>query len=55
MVQPDRQHNNTAHALCMLDNYDYKLTLRTCNTYCFSTQQWLRERASILRYVYIAC
>ena len=30
-------------------------TLRICNTYCFSTQQWLRERPSLLRYMYIAC
>jgi len=27
---------------------------RICNTYCFSLQQWLYERASLLRYTYIA-
>ena len=32
-----RWQNNTAHALCMLDNLDYKHTLTMCNTYCFST------------------
>ena len=26
-----------------------------CNTYCFPRQRWFRERASLLRYVYIAC
>ena len=30
-------------------------TLRICNTYCFRRQQWLRERASMLRYTYFAC
>jgi len=25
------------------------------NTYCFPRPQWLRERASVLRYTYIAC
>ena len=28
---------------------------RICNTYCFSLQQWLHERASLLPYTYIAC
>ena len=32
-----RRQYNTAHALCMLDNYGYRLELRLCNTYCFST------------------
>jgi hypothetical protein len=27
----------------------------TCNTYCFSTEQRLRERASLLRYTHIVC
>jgi hypothetical protein len=26
-----------------------------CNTYCFSTATVIRERASLLRYTYIAC
>jgi hypothetical protein len=30
-------------------------THRICNTYCFPLQQWLHERAIILRYTYIVC
>jgi len=30
-------------------------TLRIRNSYCFPLQQWLHERASLLRYAYIAC
>jgi len=26
-----------------------------CNNYCFPLQKWLHERASMLRYTYIAC
>ena len=29
--------------------------LRICNTYAIPLQQWLHERASILRYMYSAC
>jgi len=29
--------------------------LRICNTYAFPLQQWLHERASVLRYMYNAC
>ena len=29
--------------------------LITSNTYCFPRPKWLRERASMLRYTYIAC
>jgi hypothetical protein len=40
----------------MLDTEVYKHTLRICNTNCFfSLQQWLHERASLLRYTYSAC
>jgi hypothetical protein len=46
---------NMAHALCMLDTKGYKHALTICNTYCFFTQQWLQERATTLRYTYIAC
>jgi len=28
--------NNSVHAHCMLDNYNYRKTLRICNTYYFS-------------------
>ena len=30
-------------------------TFGICNTYCFSTAQWLHERATVVRYTYIAC
>jgi len=30
--------DNMAHAHCMLNNYGYKLTLRMCDAYCFSTK-----------------
>ena len=48
-----------AHALYMLHTYVYKRTLRLCNIYiyiyiyiltAFPLQQWLHERASVLRY-----
>jgi hypothetical protein len=29
--------DNMEHALCMLDTWGYKHTLRLCNTYCFPT------------------
>jgi len=29
--------------------------LRICNKYCFSWQQWLNERISMLHYMYMAC
>ena len=32
----------------------YRHTLRICNNF-FSTHKWLRERTSILRYIFIAC
>jgi hypothetical protein len=31
----------------------YKKTLEMCNSTCFSRQQWLYERVSMLRYTYI--
>ena len=30
-------------------------TLRICNTYCFSITKVVSKRASMLRYMYIAC
>jgi hypothetical protein len=39
----------------MPDNYGYKHTFRKCNTHCFSTQQRLRERVSVLRSTYFSC
>jgi hypothetical protein len=29
--------NHMAHVRCMLDNYNYRYTLRIRNAYCFST------------------
>jgi len=30
-------------------------TLRLCNVSCFTLQQWLHERASMSRHMYVAC
>ena len=63
------QYNNMAHARCLLDKQGYTLAhTRTparphTHTHkqkyviliAFSLQQWLRERAAMLRYTYIAC
>jgi hypothetical protein len=52
MVEPDRlQMTTSAHVLCMLD------AATDTHSECviliaFSRQQWLRERASILRYTH---
>ena len=49
---------NVAHALNLLDNYrpqtQARHTLIICNN-AFPLQQWLRERAWILRYTLIVC
>jgi hypothetical protein len=42
-------------ALCMLDEYGYKHTLRYGIITAFPQQQWLHECASLLCYMYIAC
>ena len=47
--------DNVAHALCVLDKLGYRHILGICNTYCFSKVTILHERASMLRYTYIAC
>jgi hypothetical protein len=47
--------DNVAHAHCMLYTQGYKYTHRLCNTNCFPLQQWLHERASVVRYTYFAC
>ena len=47
-----RSQYNTAHAHCMLDNQGYRQTFRTCNTDCFSTARCLRERASIIFFLF---
>ena len=44
------------HAHCMLDNESYKYTHSGfVILIAFPEQRWLHERASILRYAYIAC
>jgi len=43
--------NNTTQAHCMLFIEGYKHTLTICNT-AFPRQQWLRERASMLRHTW---
>ena len=53
-VCPGTQYSPTACRVEMSFNA-YKHTLRICNTYCLSLQQWLHERASMLRYTYIGC
>ena len=45
--------DNTWHAHCTLDTKGYKHTLAICNT-AYPRQQWLRERASVLRFYVIA-
>jgi hypothetical protein len=35
---------------CRINKQEYRHTLRIFNTCCFSRQQWLCERASVLRY-----
>jgi hypothetical protein len=47
---------NMAHARCMLDDKDYKHTLRMRNTYCLSTAtmaEW--TRLSVTLYVHCMC
>ena len=44
-----------AHAHLMLDTQGYKHTFRDVMLIAFPLQQWLRECASLLRYVYMAC
>ena len=47
---------NMAHVHCMLDNWGNKYTHSGCVILiAFPLQQWLHERASLLRYKYISC
>jgi len=46
--------DNIAHAHCMLDTYSYKHTLRIWYIIAFLLQQWLHERATMLRYTHTA-
>jgi hypothetical protein len=47
--------NNVAHVQCMLDTYGYRDTQsQYVILITFPLQQWLHERASMLRYMYMA-
>jgi hypothetical protein len=54
-----KRRKNMDHAICMLDKQGYMhARLRThkiCNTYCFSTENWLRQHILMLLYTHIAC
>ena len=41
-----------AHCMLVISGYKHALTIR--NTYVLPQQQWLHERASVLRYTYTA-
>jgi len=52
--------DNMAHAHCMLDIKGYKHThththMEYVTRFAFLLQEWLHERAPMLRYTYIAC
>jgi hypothetical protein len=50
------QATNKAHAHCTLDTLVRKYSHSGCVILvAFPQQQWLHERASMLRYTYIAC
>ena len=46
---------NMAHALCMLDKYSYKHTLRYVIVLASPWQHWRLEHAGLLPYAYIGC
>jgi hypothetical protein len=54
VVEPDIPHDDMAHAHCMPDNLRPQ-THTISSTYCLSMQQWLRERASLLRWHCLVC
>jgi len=48
--------DNMAYAHCMLDTKGYKYTRTGCVILItFRPQQWLPERATLLRFTYIDC
>ena len=50
--------DNTAHALCILDNQGHRHTFRISNTYCFSMTTKLtqtRLRVTLYMYVHVLC
>ena len=58
IVDPERPHYSTAHAHFKLGTYGYKHTLSEyviALLLAFPLQQCLHKRASVLRYMYVAC
>ena len=56
IVQPERAHMTIIvirrmRFACWIAKTTH--TFRIYNTYCFSRQQWFRERVSLLRYTFI--
>jgi hypothetical protein len=49
-----RWQYNMAHALCVLDNWCYRHTLRVCNTYCFFTATMV-TRTPLTVTLYVPC
>jgi len=54
-VEPERPQKTRWLVRIACWKTGYRHTPRIRNTYCFPQQQWLRERAPVLRYTYIAC
>jgi hypothetical protein len=50
-----RWQYNMVHAHCMLDTLGYKLHLQYVMLIDFLLQQWLDERTSVIRYMYVTC
>jgi len=44
IVEPERSHDNMAHAHCMPDTLGYKHTLKIRNTYTFSTKTMVTQK-----------
>jgi hypothetical protein len=53
-VWENKDKNNRAHALWLIDTKDYKHSIKICTT-DFRQQQRLRERTSMVCYMYIVC
>jgi hypothetical protein len=59
MAEPDRSHYNVRRrrkdAICMPVDSGKIQTVANVILMAFARQQWLRERAPLLRYTYISC
>jgi len=56
IVERGRQQDRIQYGTCALHAVSLMIhTLKICNTHAFPLQQYLHERASMLRYMYIAC